>query len=42
MNEARYWAIQWEIAVTDDAERKLLAEQKALRENAWPEPEGEI
>ena len=27
----RYWRIQWEIAIADDAERKLLAEQNALR-----------
>lgn len=27
----RYWRIQWEIAVTDDKERKLLAEQEAMK-----------
>lgn len=30
-NEERYWRIQWAIAVTDDKERKLLAEQEALK-----------
>jgi len=29
--EERYWRIQWEIAVTDDKERKLLKEQGALK-----------
>jgi hypothetical protein len=24
----RYWRIQWEIAITDDKERRLLEEQK--------------
>ena len=27
----RYWRIQWAIAVTDDKERKLLAEQEAMK-----------
>jgi len=31
-----YWRIQWEIAVTDDRERKLPARQKELRAQMKP------
>ena len=34
MNEEQieeYWRIQWDIAITDDRERKLLSRQEELR-----------
>lgn len=29
--QEEYWRIQWDIAITDDKERKLIARQEELR-----------